>query len=89
MSKKLPKSKSKRKPRKTKPKKRIKITKKIEIRKSLKRLKIKIPKFQKQKKQITKLSFQKLINFVLQPFFKAYDDFREKRKIEKIRKIAL
>ena len=78
-----------RKPRKTKPKKRIKITKKIEIRKSLKRLKIKIPKFQKQKKQITKLSFQKLINFVLQPFFKAYDDFREKRKIEKLRKIAL
>ena len=25
---------------------------------------------------------------MLQPFFRAYDDFREKRKIEKLRKIA-
>jgi len=77
-----------RKPRKTKSKKRIKIAQKSKIRKTLKRLKLKIPKFQKQKKQITKLSFQKLINFVLQPFFRAYDDFREKRKIEKLKKIA-
>ena len=77
-----------RNPRKRKPKKIIKIAQKSKIRKTLKRLKIKIPKFQKQKKQITKLSFQKLINFVLQPFFRAYDDFREKRKIEKMRKIA-
>ena len=77
-----------RKPRKIKPKKRIKISQKIKIRKTLKKIKIKIPKFQKQKKQIKKLSFQKLINFVLQPFFRAYDDFREKRKIEKMRKIA-
>ena len=30
-----------------------------------------------------------MVNFVLHPFFKAYDDFREKRKIEKLRKIAL
>ena len=77
-----------RKSRKIKPKKRTKIAQKIKIRKTLKGLKIKIPKFQKQKKQIAKLSFQKLINFVLQPFFRAYDDFREKRKIEKLRKIA-
>ena len=26
---------------------------------------------------------------MLQPIFRAYDDFREKRKIEKLRKIAL
>ena len=30
-----------------------------------------------------------MIGFVLQPFFRAYDDFREKRKIEKLRKIIL
>ena len=30
-----------------------------------------------------------MINFLLQPIFRAYDDFREKRKIEKLRKIAL
>ena len=30
-----------------------------------------------------------MINFVLRPIFRAYDDFREKRKIEKLRKIAL
>jgi len=74
---------------KTKPKKRIRISRKIKIRKTVKKLKIKIPKFQKQKKQIIKLSFQKVINFMLQPFFRAYDDFREKRKIEKLRKVAL
>jgi len=51
--------------------------------------KIKIPNFKKQKKNLTKLTFQKVINFVLQPIFRAYDDFREKRKIEKLRKIAI
>ena len=30
-----------------------------------------------------------MLNFVLQPIFRAYDDFRTKRKIEKLRKIAL
>ena len=29
-----------------------------------------------------------MIGFMLQPFFKAYEDFREKRRIEKLRKIA-
>ena len=29
-----------------------------------------------------------MINFMLRPIFRAYDDFREKRKIEKLRKIA-
>ena len=61
--------------------------KKLKLRKKAKR--IKIPKFKKQRKHLIKLSFQKVINFVLQPFFRAYDDYREKRKIEKLRKIAL
>ena len=64
----------------------IKIKPKISI---IKLKKIKFPKFTEPKKQIKKLSFQQLINFVLQPFFRAYDDFRQKRKIEKLRKIAI
>ena len=75
--------------RKIKPKKRIRIPRKIKRRKTVKIRKIKIPKFKKQRKRLIKLSFQKVINFMLQPFFRAYDDFREKRKIEKLRKIAL
>jgi len=30
-----------------------------------------------------------VLNFILQPIFRAYDDFREKRKIEKLKKIAI
>ena len=55
---------------------------------SSKKFKIKIPKIEKRTKKIINISFQKMIGFVLQPFFKAYDDFREKRRIEKLRKIA-
>ena len=51
--------------------------------------KIKIPIFKEQRKQLKKLNFQNMLNFVLRPFFMAYDDFREKRRIEKLRKIAL
>ena len=89
--------------RKIKSKKKIKISRKIRRKKSTKKFKskiglkaqlksfkkIKIPKFKEQRKQIKKLNLQKLINFLLQPFFRAYEDFREKRKIEKLRKIAL
>ena len=75
--------------RKIKPKKRIRILRKIKRKKTAKIRKIKIPKFKKQRKRLIKLSFQKVINFMLQPFFRAYDDFREKRKIEKLRKIAI
>ena len=75
--------------RKIKPKKRIRILRKIKRRKTVKIRKIKIPKFKKQRKRLIKLSFQKVINFMLQPFFRAYEDFREKRKLEKLRKIAL
>ena len=74
---------------KIKTKKRIRISQKIKRRKTVKKPKIKIPKFKKRRKYLIKLSFQKVINFVLQPIFRAYDDFREKRKIEKLRKIAL
>jgi len=73
--------------RKTRYKRKIRISRKTKRRKTAK--KIKISKFKKQKKQPIKLSFQKVINFVLRPIFRAYDDFREKRKIEKLRKIAL
>ena len=75
--------------RKTKSKKKAGKPRKIKRRKTTKTRKIKIPKFKKQRKHLIKLSFQKVINFMLWPFFRAYDDFREKRKIEKLRKIAL
>ena len=72
---------TKKKPNKSRKKKKIRVRKKAK--------RIKIPKFKKQRKHLIKLGFQKVINFVLQPFFRAYDDYREKRKIEKLRKIAL
>jgi len=89
--------------KKAKSKKKIKISRKIKKRKVAKKRKtktslkaslssfnkIKILNLKKQRKHLAKLSFQKVINFVLQPIFRAYEDFREKRKIEKLRKIAL
>jgi len=75
--------------RKIKPKKKARILRKIKRVRLTKKEKIKVPKFKKQKEFLIKLSLQKVINFVLQPFFRAYDDFREKRKIEKLKKIAL
>ena len=74
---------------KTKSKKKARKPRKIKRRKTAKIRKIKIPKFKKQRKHLIKLSFKNVINFMLWPFFRAYDDFREKRKIEKLRKIAL
>ena len=35
------------------------------------------------------MSLKKIINFLLHPIFTVYEDFREKRKIERLRKIAL
>ena len=61
--------------------------KKIRVRKKAKR--IRIPKLKEQKGWLKKLRLQTLINFLMQPFFRAYEDFREKRKIEKLRRIAL
>ena len=89
--------------KKIKFKRRIKITRKIRRRKKIKKSKkkikpkisitkfkkIKIPQFEKQKNQLKKLSLKKIISFLLHPIFTVYEDFREKRKIERLRKIAL
>jgi len=82
--------------RKIKFKKKIKITKKFKKKKTKRKIKTKVilrSSSTNLKKirilQFKKLSFQRVINFVLWPIFRAYDDFREKRKIEKLRKIAL
>ena len=78
----------KKKIKKFKKRKKIKL-KKRKRRRTTQKQRIKIPKFKKQKKHLIKLSFQKAINFLLQPIFRAYEDFKEKRKIEKLRNIAL
>ena len=50
--------------------------------------KTRIPKPQKHRNIIKKLTFKKILSFLLDPIFKAYDDYRERRKIDKLRKIA-
>ena len=60
---------------------------------------IKIPKLKFKKKkflilkkrviEVKNINFQKMVNFMLTPIFRAYDDFREKRKAEKIKNILL
>ena len=50
--------------------------------------KVEIPQFKEQRKKLKKVTFQKVLTFLLDPFFRAYEDFREKRKIEKLKKIA-
>ncbi len=75
--------------KKTVKRKRIKKSKsKFKIR-NLATKNIKIPKFKVKKIKLNKFTFQKVLGFLLEPIFKAYEDFREKRKIEKLRKIAL
>ena len=93
-SKKKKTSKLRKKSRRNKIKKRVKkfkkrkltVKKRIRIFQSIKKRRETI---KKQRKSLIRLSFQKVISFVLQPIFSAYEDFREKRKIEKLRKIAL
>ena len=75
--------------RPTKSKKRVRIFPKVKKGKIAKTIKTQTLKLKKQRKHLMKFSFQKVVNFMLQPFFRAYDDFREKRRIEKLRKIAL
>jgi len=73
-----------------KKKKLIKIKKKKKKLKSFKNFKI--PKIQIKTKKfnfIKKISFQNVVNFILEPIFTAYESFREKRKIERIKKIIL
>jgi len=50
--------------------------------------KAQVPKFKKQRKRLKRITFQNVLGFLLNPFFKAYEDFRENRKIEKLKKIA-
>jgi hypothetical protein len=71
--------------------------KKIKLSK-IKLKKVKIPRFKIKKKQIykiqkkaiqaTKISFQKFINFILTPVFRAYDNYVEVKKIKRIAKIV-
>ena len=65
--------------------------KKLKMRKKVKRIKItkktKSLRINKQLAQLQKLNFQKVINFILQPFFKIYEDFKEKRKIKILKQI--
>ena len=87
----------KRKIKKTRTRKKERKYKKVKRRKTIISLKsslsnlakVKIPNFKSRRKNLPKLSFQKVINFILRPFFRAYDDFREKRRFEKLKKIAL
>ena len=51
--------------------------------------KIRISQFKEKVKKFKKLTFQRVLNFLLDPIFRAYETFREKRKIEKLKKIAL
>ena len=90
-------SKKKKKRFKKKPKKKTRLIKRTKKKKtkSVKKKplkifkKIKVSKFKEQGKKLKKLNIQKIINFFLHPIFRAYDDFKEKRKIEKLRKIAI
>ena len=49
--------------------------------------KIKLPNFNKQINQFKKLSFQKVMGFIFEPFIKPFRDYRQKKKIEKLKKI--
>ena len=51
--------------------------------------KIKVPQFIKQRKKLKKITISKVLGFLLNPIFSAYEDFRERRKTEKLRKIAI
>jgi len=46
-----------------------------------------ILKIKKQANQFTQVGFQTIINFILTPFFKAYDNYLEKKKIRKLERI--
>ena len=57
--------------------------------------KIKVPKFKKKKVieikkriiQISKLNFQRAVNFILIPVFRAYDNYSENKKLKKIKEL--
>ena len=73
-----------------KKKKTIKIKRKKAKLRSIKKFKIpNIPIGNKKLNLIKRISFQKIINFILEPFFEAYENFKEKRRNEKLKKIAV
>ena len=47
-----------------------------------------ISKIKKKTNQISRLSFQKIVNFILTPVFKAYDNYSENKKNKILEKIA-
>ena len=47
----------------------------------------KIFKIKKYTSQITKLTFQNVLNFVLTPIFSAYDNYHENKKLKKLKQI--
>ena len=49
--------------------------------------KIKLPNFNKQINQLKKISFRKVMGFIFKPLIKSFEDYRQKKKIEKLRKI--
>ena len=65
--------------------------KKLKRRKKVKRIKItkktKSPRTSKQLAQLKKLTVKKVLSLILQPFVKLYEDFKEKRKIKKLKQI--
>ena len=75
-------------------KKKNKIKKKIKLPKLKK---IKLPKFnkkqvskaQKKLKEVIKSSLQNALNYILTPLFKAYDNYTEKKRINKLKQIDL
>ena len=76
--------------RSKKKKKSIKIKKKNKKLKSVKKFNIsKIQINTKKFNFVKKISFQNVVNFILQPVFMAYENFREKRRSQKLKRIAL
>ena len=45
-------------------------------------------KIKKKVSEVTKNSLQQVVNFILAPFFKAYDNYFENKKIKQLKKIA-
>ena len=50
---------------------------------------IKVPRFIQNMKKLQKITFRKVLGFILEPIFTAYEDFRERRNIKKLRRIAI
>ncbi|HIM32647.1 MAG TPA: phage tail tape measure protein [Pelagibacteraceae bacterium] len=65
--------------------------KKLKRRKKVKRIKItkktKSLRTSKQLVQLKKLTVKKVLSLILQPFVKLYEDFKEKRKLKKLKQI--